>query len=136
MFFTVLSRNNVTSGNGPRTVREWSENIVQATGNLLWHHLFQKTDCAIRRMVGHRVIVSCFGQRNMKRVIPPPLSHFAAFRLLEPCLSLFSINFAKFKRKTKIDVLLCLIYIFKSPFQNKNRTTSAASRHFTINRIK
>ena len=35
------------------------------TGNLLWHYLFQKTDCAISRKVGHRVIVSCFGQRNM-----------------------------------------------------------------------
>ena len=33
--------------------------------NDLWHYLFQKTDCAIRRDVGHRVIVSCFGQRNM-----------------------------------------------------------------------
>ena len=39
--------------------------IDQATGNLLWHYLFQKTDCAIRREVGHRVIESCFGQRNM-----------------------------------------------------------------------
>ena len=33
--------------------------------NDLWHYLFQKTDCAIRREVDHRVIVSCFGQRNM-----------------------------------------------------------------------
>ena len=33
--------------------------------NDLWHYLFQKTDCAIRREVGHRVIVSCFRQRNM-----------------------------------------------------------------------
>ena len=39
--------------------------VVEATGNLLWHYLFQKTNCAIRRKVGHRVIVSCFGQRNM-----------------------------------------------------------------------
>ena len=39
--------------------------LDQATGNLLWHYLFQKTDSAIRREVGHRVIVSCFGQRNM-----------------------------------------------------------------------
>ena len=31
----------------------------------LGHYLFQKTDCAIRRKVSHRVIVSCFGQRNM-----------------------------------------------------------------------
>ena len=31
--------------------------------NDLWHYLFQKTDCAIRREVGHRVIVSW--QRNM-----------------------------------------------------------------------
>ena len=29
------------------------------------HHLFQETDCAIRRKVGHGVIVSCIGQRNM-----------------------------------------------------------------------
>ena len=33
--------------------------------NDLWHYLFQKTDCAIKREVGHRVVVSCFGQRNM-----------------------------------------------------------------------
>ena len=33
--------------------------------NDLGHYLFQKTDCAIRRKVGHGVIVSCFGQRNM-----------------------------------------------------------------------
>ena len=26
--------------------------------NDLWHYLFQKTDCAIRRKVGHRVIIS------------------------------------------------------------------------------
>ena len=39
--------------------------VDQATGNLLRHYLFQKTVCAIRREVGHRVIVSCFGQRNM-----------------------------------------------------------------------
>ena len=39
--------------------------IVQATGDLLGHYLFQKTDCAIRRKVGHGVIMSCFGQRNM-----------------------------------------------------------------------
>ena len=39
--------------------------IVQATGNLLGHYLLQKTGCTIRRKVGHRVIVSRFGQRNM-----------------------------------------------------------------------
>ena len=39
--------------------------IVQATGNLLGHYLFQKKDCAIRRKVDHRVIMSCFGHRNM-----------------------------------------------------------------------
>ena len=33
--------------------------------NDLGHYLFQKTDCAIRRKVGHRIIVSCFGQPNM-----------------------------------------------------------------------
>ena len=33
--------------------------------NDLWHYLFQKTDYPIRREVGHRVIVSCFGQRNL-----------------------------------------------------------------------
>ena len=33
--------------------------------NDLGHHLFQKTDCAIKRMVGHRVSVSCFGQQKM-----------------------------------------------------------------------
>ena len=33
--------------------------------NDLGHYLFQKTDCTIRRKVGHRVIMSCFGQRNM-----------------------------------------------------------------------
>ena len=33
--------------------------------NDLGHYLFQKTDCAIRRKVGHGVIVSCFGQQNM-----------------------------------------------------------------------
>ena len=33
--------------------------------NDLGHHLFQKTDCAIRRKVDHGVIVSSFGQRNM-----------------------------------------------------------------------
>ena len=33
--------------------------------NDLGHYLFQKTDCAIRRKVGHGVIVSCFEQRNM-----------------------------------------------------------------------
>ena len=31
----------------------------------LGDYLFQKTDCAIRRKVGLRVIVSYFGQRNM-----------------------------------------------------------------------
>ena len=30
--------------------------------NDLGHYLFQKTDCAIRRKDGHRVIVSCFAQ--------------------------------------------------------------------------
>ena len=43
----------------------WVFILVEATGNLLWHYLFQKTDCAIRRKVGHGVIVSCFGQQNM-----------------------------------------------------------------------
>ena len=33
--------------------------------NDLGHYLFQKTDYVIRRKVGHRIIVSCFGQRNM-----------------------------------------------------------------------
>ena len=33
--------------------------------NDLGHYLFQKTDCAIRRKVGHKVIMSCFGQQNM-----------------------------------------------------------------------
>ena len=33
--------------------------------NDLGHYLFQKTDYAIRRKVGLRVIVSYFGQRNM-----------------------------------------------------------------------
>ena len=33
--------------------------------NDLGHYLFQKTDCVIKRKIGHRVIVSCFGQRNM-----------------------------------------------------------------------
>ena len=42
-----------------------SSGLVQATENLLGHYLFQKTDCTIRRKVGHGVIVSCFGQRNM-----------------------------------------------------------------------
>ena len=39
--------------------------VVQATGDLLGHYLFQKRECAIRRKVGHGVIVSRFGQRNM-----------------------------------------------------------------------
>ena len=42
-----------------------SERSVLATGNLKGDYVFQKMDCAIRRKVGHRVIVSCFGQRNM-----------------------------------------------------------------------
>ena len=33
--------------------------------NDLGHYLFKKMDCAIRRKVGHGMIVSCFGQRNM-----------------------------------------------------------------------
>ena len=33
--------------------------------NDLGHYLFQKSDYAIRGKVDHRVIVSCFGQRNM-----------------------------------------------------------------------
>ena len=70
--------------------------IDQATGNLLRHYLFQKTDCAIRREVGVMFWTTKY-------------------------------------EKTKIEVLFSLIYIFESRFQNKNRTTSAASRHFTIN---
>ena len=63
----------------------------------------------------------------------PHHCHFAAFRSLKSCLGRFLMNFATFKRKTKIYLLLCLIYIFKGRFQNKNRITSAASRHFAIN---
>ena len=69
--------------------------------------------------------------QSLLRKVP----NFSAFRSLKSCLGLFQMNFATFQRKTKIDVLLCLIYIFKSRFQNKNRTTSAASRHFTINAL-
>ena len=45
------------------------------------------------------------------------LCHFAAFKRLEPCLDPLLINFATFYRKTKIDVLLCLIYIFFYTFE-------------------
>ena len=44
------------------TIRPSNREFVM---NDLWHYLFQKTDYATRREVGHRVIVSCFGQQNM-----------------------------------------------------------------------
>ena len=47
------------------TVKSSSPSNREFVMNDLGHYLFQKTDCAIRGKVGRRIIVSCFGQRNM-----------------------------------------------------------------------